>query len=217
VQSLLFGKPDLQLFGDAEVRARLLSHLVRMASLAGDLGARTMVFGSPASRLRGGLALDSATGLAVDFFKRLGDALPHDGPIVTVEPNPPIYAGCDWLNHTAEAVEFIQHVGHSRIRLQLDTGAMVSAIEAGLPHDPALLATAVELGAHLHVSAPGLPPLRATDQVQQRIAHDLLSAGLLHRDELPWVSLEMNGGQDPVAGIQEAVTAVCAWYPINEG
>lgn len=215
VQSLVFGKPDLQLFGDTEARGRLLGHLVRMASLAEDLGARTMVFGSPASRLRRGMALDVANELAVDFFMRLGDLLPGKGPVVTIEPNPPIYAGCDWLNHTAEALEFVRRVDHPRVRLQLDTGAMVSAIEAAQPHDTSLLNEALGSGAHLHISAPGLLPIRSGDSIQQRIARDLLRAGLAESDHLPWVSIEMKGGPDPISGIQEAVAAVRAWYPIN--
>ena len=50
LQSLLFGHPELTLFGTEEARAKLLTYLSGMVSLARDLGAEVLVFGSPKNR-----------------------------------------------------------------------------------------------------------------------------------------------------------------------
>jgi len=57
LQSLLFGRPDLQLFGDDTVRRAMLDYLRGMVDLAVALGAGVLVFGSPKNRLRGELPL----------------------------------------------------------------------------------------------------------------------------------------------------------------
>jgi D-psicose/D-tagatose/L-ribulose 3-epimerase len=51
LQSLLFQRPELQLFGDAEARQGLHDHLVGMARLASRLGAtRLRLAGQPPAR-----------------------------------------------------------------------------------------------------------------------------------------------------------------------
>lgn len=218
VQSLAYGKPDLQLFGDQSARNGLLAHLVLMARLSSDLGARTMVFGSPANRLRKGIPMEQATALAVDLFRRLGDAMPEQGLCVTIEPNPPIYSGCDWLNHTAEAAEMVRAVDHPRVKLQLDTGAMVCTTAEGFPHNAIVLASAIELAAHLHVSSPELIAIDPNDAAQERIAAQLLLAEVHQQVMIPWASIEMKHGapsEDPLKAIERAVRAVIRWYPIT--
>ena len=55
LQSLLFGRSDLQLFGDDGVRAALADYLRRVIDFGAPLGAHALVFGSPKNRLRGAL------------------------------------------------------------------------------------------------------------------------------------------------------------------
>ena len=51
LQALLFGRPDLVLFGDAAARRLLREQLVAIINLAAGLGAQRLVFGSPSRRL----------------------------------------------------------------------------------------------------------------------------------------------------------------------
>src|SRR3990172_927424 len=50
MQALVFGRPDLRLFGPPDSREELARHLVGMIGLAADLGAHVLVFGSPRNR-----------------------------------------------------------------------------------------------------------------------------------------------------------------------
>lgn len=220
VQSLAFGRPELQLLGNADTRRTFRDHLLRMAELASALGARTMVFGSPANRRRGAMPMDEAMSLAVDFFRQLGEALEDTGIILTVEPNPPIYADCDMITRLEEAIELVRRVDHPMVKVQLDTGAIAHAQGEGRGPELAAIADAVMDAAHLHVSVPGLSPLRSRDDVQAAIADKLLKAGLQDRPSIPWATIEMkHAGEeaDPRPALREAMDAVCAWYPIAPG
>src|SRR5689334_9262065 len=71
MQALLFGRPDLQLFGSETVRRALREYLTSLIEMASGLGAHALVFGSPKNRKRGKMTLDEATGIAVEFFREL--------------------------------------------------------------------------------------------------------------------------------------------------
>ena len=51
MQALLFGRPELTVFGEA--RKQTLEYLCGVARLGGRLGAGALVFGSPRNRARG--------------------------------------------------------------------------------------------------------------------------------------------------------------------
>ncbi len=217
VQSLAYGKPELQLLGDATVRAAFRDHLLHMAQIAAGLGARTMVFGSPANRRRGAMSMEDAMSIAVEFFKQLGEELESSGVVVTVEPNPPIYADCDMIVRVEEALELVRRVDHPLVKLQLDTGAIAHAKEAGHASTGDVLIEAVDRAAHLHLSVPGLGPLHREDAAQTRIAKEMLEAGVSQQARSPWASIEMKQtgvDADPLPAIRAAVEAACLWYPI---
>ena len=100
MQSLLFGRPDLQLFGDT--RSALTDFLIRTIELGANLGAHALVFGSPRNRVRGELSPVDAMSTAVDFFRPLGEHAAAHGVTLCIEASPPDY-GCDFVTTTAEA------------------------------------------------------------------------------------------------------------------
>ena len=79
LQSLLYGRPELQLFGREESRSQLRDHLLDVGRMAAGLGASTMVFGSPKNRLRGELDDADAQALAAGFLRDVGDVLAGSG------------------------------------------------------------------------------------------------------------------------------------------
>ncbi|HVE85340.1 MAG TPA: sugar phosphate isomerase/epimerase, partial [Myxococcales bacterium] len=50
LQALLFGRPELRIFGDEEGRKATFEYLAGMIRLGGELGAAALVFGSPKNR-----------------------------------------------------------------------------------------------------------------------------------------------------------------------
>ena len=51
MQSLLYGKPRLNLFGDAETQRRLILHLSKICEIANALNCQKLVFGSPPTEI----------------------------------------------------------------------------------------------------------------------------------------------------------------------
>lgn len=180
MQSLLFGRPDLQLFGPPTVRAALRDYLVALIEIAGGLGARALVFGSPGNRKRGAIPLDEANGIAVDFFREVGAAATSRGCVLCLEPNPTVY-DCDFINTTAEAVSLCQRINHPGVAVNGDAGAI--AINGEDPIET--ISGSVAWFGHFHASEPSLAEV-GNGPVQAACAV-ALDAARYDR----WVSIEM--------------------------
>jgi D-psicose/D-tagatose/L-ribulose 3-epimerase len=186
LQALLFGKPQLTLFGAESVRQQTLQYLAGMIERAGHLGAQALVFGSPKNRQRGDRSPAEATALAVPFFRELGRIAQRNGVSFCIEPNPPAY-GCDFVTTAAEGIELVDAVGEEGFALHLDTAAMT------LAGDPlaASIATAGERCRHFHVSAPHLAEVG-----EGPVSHSECARALRGRDYRGWVSIEMSEAKE---------------------
>ena len=154
MQSLLFGTTGLNLFGSPDSRHAMLSRLDDVCRIAGQLGARRLVFGSPKNRDRGSLSEAEAVPRAVEFFRRLGDVAAGHGVTICLEPNPEIY-GANFMTDSHSTAEVIQRVDHPAIRMQLDIGAIAvnqEDIDAVVPAFAGLIG-------HIHLSEPHLVAL----------------------------------------------------------
>ena len=128
LQSLLFGRPELQLLaGDLE-RQALLDHLRKVADFAAAVGAKALVFGSPKNRVRGERPLEESMHIARDAFRTLAPHARDRGVVFCIEANPPAY-GCDFITQTSEAVELCRLADDSSIRVNADLGGMILAGE----------------------------------------------------------------------------------------
>jgi sugar phosphate isomerase/epimerase len=203
LQSLAFGRDDLQLFGSAGSRQSFVVHLDGMAALGAALGAATLVFGSPRNRRRGDLPLAAALDVAVDFFRQVGTLLHARGLRLCIEPNPPDYH-CDFITTTAEAVALVQRVNHPGIAVQGDLGAITLAgEEAG-----AAIHQAGTLIGYFHASEPGL-----AEPGRGRSDHRAAALALGEIGYRGWISIEMRtpagSGLEP---LERAVQSVRAAY-----
>jgi sugar phosphate isomerase/epimerase len=192
MQALLFGRPELQLFADAALRAQTAEYLAGICRLGGRLGARALVFGSPKNRARGALPLAEAWPVAVDFFRRVGDAAAAAGTCLCIEANPPQYA-CDFVTTSAEARALVHDVASPGFGLHLDIAGMHLAGEDVLA---GIRASAGQIR-HFHVSAPGLAQVTDTGPLDLlAIARTLGETGYDG-----WVSVEMRGADDPASNV----------------
>lgn len=180
LQALLFGRPDLQLFGNPASRAALSDFLRRVIDFGAELGAGVLVFGSPKNRRRGSLPLRDAIEIAAEFFRELSAQAHAQRIALCIEANPVEY-GCDFITTTAEAVGLCRAVDHPGIRVNADLGGMTLSGE-----DPVLsLETAAPFIAHFHASEPDLAELGA------RADHAAAARGLSAINYDGWVSIEM--------------------------
>src|SRR5215471_19232174 len=123
MQSLLFGRPDLQLFQDAAARERTFDYLCSLMVMAEMLGARVLVFGSPKNRQRGDLTESQAFDTAVEFFGRVGKFASEHNVCFCIEPNPAVY-GCNFIRTAAEGRALVKAVDNPGFRLHLDAAIM---------------------------------------------------------------------------------------------
>lgn len=191
LQALLFGRPDLQLFGDS--RPRLAEYLERVIELGAALGAHALVFGSPKNRLRGAMPLAHATTIAVDFFREIGDYAAEHGVVLAIEANPPEY-GCDFITTTAEAIALAESIANPGIGVNGDLGGITMSgddVAASIARAGALLA-------HFHASEPELAELGTAGADHAAAARALGAAGYEG-----WVSVEMKAVG--VEGVRRAV------------
>jgi sugar phosphate isomerase/epimerase len=181
LQALMFGRPELTVFGEAAVRDRTLVHLEGMMALAETLGAGVLVFGSPKNRLAAGLSTQTRDEIALGFFRQAGDAAARHGVTLCIEANPPEY-GCDFITHTAEAVALVEQVGSEGFGLHLDLGGMTITGDS-IATAIASAGTAIR---HVHASEPSLAPLGTGGADHASLALQLRAQGYDR-----WVSVEM--------------------------
>jgi len=189
MQSLLFGHPELTLFGSAEQRERLREYLAGIIRLGGWLGAGALVFGSPKNRHVGALPRAEAEEIACEFFHDMGEVALRHGTSLCLEPNPSIY-GCDFITTSREGWELVRKVGSRGFCLHLDAGGLTLS---GEQVDGALL-EALRESRHFHASEAQLAPLGSGTVEHDRFAQALRAAGYGR-----FVSMEMRPLPDDVA------------------
>lgn len=194
MQALLFGTTGLNVFGPADVQDAMLAHLAAVCRIGAGLGATRLVFGSPKNRDRSGLTDQEAMGVAVPFFRRLGDIAESHGVLICLEPNPPCY-GANFMTTSAETARVVEHVGHAAIKMQLDTGALAINGEDAAP----VLSSYAHLIGHVHASEPDLLPIgdggadhgKVHAALEQYLPAHLVSIEMLAtKNELHLVSIE---------------------------
>jgi sugar phosphate isomerase/epimerase len=193
MQALLFGRPDLQLFGGGAASRRALGdYLAGLIEMAHTLGATALVFGSPKNRKRGEMPLDEATAIAVEFFREVGAIAASRGCVICIEPNPTSY-DCDFVNTTAEAVALCERIASPGVRVNGDAGAMATNREnAGVT-----VSKFDTWFGHFHASEPALAEV-GDGAVQVAAANALRARGWPG-----WVSIEMRAA---ASGRIEALT-----------
>jgi D-psicose/D-tagatose/L-ribulose 3-epimerase len=203
MQAILFGKPELQIFGSEPVRRATLDHLGRVAELAAALGARVLVFGAPRNRERGTLTPDEAFTRAVDFFREAGRICAAHDASLCIEPLPEAY-GSNFATRWSQAADLVIAVDTPGFGLHLDTGCIHLAGD-----DPAGAVRACKgLIRHFHASEPHL-----VDLGRPLIDHRGVGEALREVEYEGWVSLEMRRpAHDALGRIGEAMAHLWVCY-----
>jgi sugar phosphate isomerase/epimerase len=202
IQSLLFGKAELKVFGPPETRAALLDHIEMTASVGAALGATVLVFGSPRNRDPGDLDPSAAHGAALDFFRSVGDRCARHGVRLCIEPNPKVY-DCRFITSWREAAAFVDELDHPGVGLHLDTACI--ALE-GDDVVEAIRGCAGRI-AHFHISEPQLG-----DFAEPKLDHASYGAALRTIGYEGWASIEMRPASDALAGVAQAVAHAARHY-----
>ena len=202
MQSLLYGMPHLNVFGDEATRSALSSHLECLFPVARALGVRTLVFGSPRNRDRSGLTNSEAFAQAVEFFRHVGQHAHQHELILCVEPNPPQY-GANFITDWREALALVKAVDTAGFGLHLDTGCIHMNGD-----DPAeAVRESRDAICHFHVSEPLL-----ADFSSPEVDHQSAAQSLCDIDYQGWISIEMRCGDTPLTTLDAALEFVACAY-----
>ena len=189
MQSLLFGVEGVALFGGPAERERFEEAMLRAIHLAGMLGIPNLVFGSPRQRVIPKImGLEEAESIAVEVFRRLGDAATAEGTVLGMESNPKVY-GTNFMNNAEETAAFVARVNHPAIQIILDVGAM--HLNGDFETLPLFVTTHASKISHVHFSEPYLAPAPADPSQAHRVLQ-AMSAVRYGR----WFSIEMKALPD---------------------
>ena len=202
MQAILFGRPDLKLFGSQSERIAFLNHIEDVADIAEGLGARTLVFGSPSNRDPGDLAPDAAMKSAVSVLSAAGDICTRRGVWLGIEANPVVY-GCRFITRWFEAAELVRQCNNPGIRLHLDAAC---TILAGDDLAQAVAETG-DILAHVHISEPHLGPFDSPS-----VDHAAFGSALRNAGYTGWCSVEMRRAADPASAIRKAAVLTESFY-----
>ncbi|HBH97606.1 MAG TPA: hypothetical protein DDX89_07480, partial [Candidatus Omnitrophica bacterium] len=178
--SLLYTRPDLQLFKDHASLREMVAYLNRLVHLCADLDGRLLIFGSPRNRVRHGRSVEECLAWAAEAFTEVAEKAGRCGVSLCIEPLGP--SETDFIQSSLEGAALVERVGHPNFRLHLDTKALVGSgedVEAVLAHYGGTLR-------HFHVSDPGLAPPGSAGIDHARIGRALCRSGYQG-----FVSLEM--------------------------
>lgn len=197
MQSLLFGAPELTLFGPKDAGEAMIERLAAVLAFAGRLGCRRAVFGSPLNRLKGARTFNEALVESAPIFRRIGIHAAAAECTFCIEANATGY-GCDFITKLKEAAELVEVVADPYIGLVVDAGNMEMAGD-----DIDDLKHVAHLARHLHLSRARLVPLDGTAVLARRVLRTLCGAGY---DGI--VTIEMRAPQGTENGVDAACRAV---------
>ncbi len=187
-QSILFSKPQLQLFDSPGEQKSLLMYLDKVFFIAFHLGVKIIVFGSPKNRRVLNGNIDTA------IFRKIADKAKKYNLIFCIEPNPIDYS-CNFITNTNEGIELVKNINHPNFRLHLDSAIMhmnnepLSNLEQAIPYL-----------AHFHISEPQLSSIPGV------VNHSVFARKLRELNYRDVVSIEMRScGVETVQKIKRAL------------
>ncbi|MCI9074405.1 MAG: sugar phosphate isomerase/epimerase [Dorea sp.] len=180
MQSIWFGRQE-KLFSTENERKILIEYTKQAIDFAAVIGCENLVFGCPRNRF---LFENADKSIAISFFRELGDYAEKKGTAIGMEANPVIY-NTNYINHTRDALELIKEVDSKGFLLNLDIGTMIQNEEMC-----SVLDGSVHLINHVHISEPGLKPIKRRD------IHIELKKMLLDQGYTKYISIEMGKIED---------------------
>jgi len=172
MQALLYGHPELGLFGEADRVNKTIEYLKGICSLASDLGIRVLVFGSPANRRRGPILMDEAFERAAAFFSKIAPFAEENGTCICIEPLRP--QETDFITTSEGGLKLVEMVDNPGFGLHLDAKALV--LEKGNHSEN--IRKALHRMKYFHINDPELKEVNSSGEVDHfRLGTDLKAAG----------------------------------------
>lgn len=195
LQALLYNRPDLGIFRGREIERETVEYVKGLCQVAGDLGARVLVFGSPRNRRRGDLPMEEALVQAAGFFAKVAPTAKALGVCVCIEPLRP--EETDFITTALEGLRLVEMVNNPGFGLHLDA----KAVNAEPGEFLATFRRVLPKMEHFHINDPGLVEVNSTGKV----AHASLAQALHEAGYRRYVSIEMRFLPDHYQVVQRSI------------
>ena len=204
MQAILFGKQELTIFENPEIKLKTSQYIKKTIDLASNLDVQILVFGSPKNRLTYGKDKTEIDKISIEFFNMIGDYAKSKNTLFCIEPNPPEY-GADFITNVSEAISLVKNVNNSGFRLHLDLGAMTINKEDYVK----CITSSKPFLSHFHISEPYLHPISETES-----KHEIVDDALKNINYQGWVSIEMksNNVGNNIQTVTQAMQIVSKYY-----
>lgn len=188
MQSIWYGRTE-RLFASREERDALLSYTKKAIDFAQAVDCPNLVFGSPKNRYR---PKNAPLEPVLIFFRELESYAASHGTVLSMEPNPPLYH-TNFINTTPQACRLAQDVLANRqvsappgFAVNLDLGTVIENGE-----DLSLFSAWLPWIHHIHISEPGLCPLKMEHLALHRTLAALVKDAWAGNTYEGYVSIEM--------------------------
>ncbi len=178
MQSILYGAKE-NLFRSVTERNILTEKVQKAIDFAAAIQCKNLVYGAPSTRQ---MESDEQYAIAEDFFQALAAYAYEKQTVLSIEAISSLY-NTNFINTTPEAIAFAKKINNPAFRINADTGTLIENKEDIQP-----LLDHIELINHIHISEPGLAPIK------QRDLHRLLAQELHKAAYKGFVSIEMRAG-----------------------
>ena len=122
--SLLFSRPELQLFKDDNSRKKTIEYILNLINLCADLGGKQLIFGSPNNRSLHGRDYEQCLKQSHDDFFEIAEHGKKKNVFFCIEPLGKNYT--DFIISMEEGGQMVKKINHFNFRLHLDTKTIFS-------------------------------------------------------------------------------------------
>lgn len=201
LHSLLYARQDLGLFKSKEVETETIAYLQNLCRLSADLGARILVFGSPANRRRKDILLDKAFERAAAFFFKVGRIAAAAGVCLCIEPLGKNET--DFITSAFDGLKLVEMTNSPGFGLHLDAKALTEE-----DNFIDVLEKTAKIARHFHISEPELAPVGSSSTVDHKTIGKLLR-GFGYNG---YVSVEMRSQPDCENIVRASIDLAKKWY-----
>lgn len=189
LHSLLFTRPDLQLFKDKEKRESTIKYIFKLIDICAYLEGRQLIFGSPQNRRLHGNSYEKCKDQVLSDFYEISEYSKKKNVYFCIEPLGPEVT--DFIKSVTEGGQLVEKVNHPNFRLHLDTKAIFSTKE-----DPKKITERYkDIIQHVHVG-----DLKLTEPGKINKNHDKIGLALRNINYTKYISIEMKKNINDVDG-----------------
>ncbi|MDD5407047.1 MAG: FAD-dependent oxidoreductase [Sulfurovaceae bacterium] len=181
IQSLLYPHKN-NIFSDEQW---FINYIEKIAAIAGHIGAKVLVFGSPKNRT---VSDTYNYDYAVELFRKIGVICEKHNVIFCIENNATSY-GCNFLTTSDQVIDFVKEVNHNHIKAVLDVGC--AFLENEDIYNKLVEYAKTEWVYHVHISAPNLVSIALFKDVRYKYLYDTFSKVYKNK-----ITLELSNQED---------------------